>query len=143
MCQCLNLSPLCSCGGAGKPGSKGGCEWHIFDVYSQGTAPNFRFVFVTLQPEGKAAAQGVGLTAAEADAALGLALPVVACNDAELADARWFPRPWLSAALAGAGFAQWCLCLAAAPCRGVIGASQCRTPRAWLAVDLRGAGSLL
>ena len=59
------------------------------------------------QAEGKSAAQGVGLTAAEAVAALGAAgdagsLPAVNPADAELEDARWFHADWLHAALSGA-----------------------------------------
>ena len=34
-------------------------------------------------------------------AALGPPMPAVACNDAELADARWFSRSWLAAVLSG------------------------------------------
>jgi hypothetical protein len=45
--------------------------------------------------------QQQGVTAAEVEAALGPPLPPVACNDAELADARWFSRGWLAAVLSG------------------------------------------
>jgi hypothetical protein len=54
-----------------------------------------------VQDEGKQAAQQQGVTAAEVAAALGPPLPPVACNDAELADARWFSRSWLAAVLSG------------------------------------------
>lgn len=55
-----------------------------------------------MQQEGRGAAQQQGVTAAEVAAALGAPLPPVACNDAELADARWFSRAWLAAVLSGA-----------------------------------------
>ena len=66
-----------------------------------------------LQQEGKEAAQQQGVTAAEVMTALGPPLPPVACNDAELADARWFSRAWLAAVLSGAELASWLvhLCL--------------------------------
>lgn len=77
---------------------------HLYRLCKASCCVLHRVAFCILQPEGKAAAQRVGLTADEAAAVLGPPLPQVACNDAELTDARWFSRNWLSAALSGAKY---------------------------------------
>jgi hypothetical protein len=76
-------------------GSVGACEGR------EGSSPSRIQVPLPLQGEGKQAAQQQGVTAAEVTAALGPPLPQIACNDAELADARWFSRAWLAAVLSG------------------------------------------
>jgi hypothetical protein len=54
-----------------------------------------------VQGKGLQAANAMGITDGEVDAALCPLLPVANPSDAELQDARWFHRDWIRAAITG------------------------------------------